>query len=151
MRKTISICAIAGLAWTAVSPVGAQDEEKVDFEKQVWPMLKESCTKCHLPPYEDERGRTRRPKGGIIFTNKADILAAVDEDEELILVPGKPDESRILEVMKLPLDDEYHFPPEDKAPEPSDEQKADFEKWIAQGADFGTWERDEELDKKMEE
>lgn len=138
MRKNILILTLIGLA----APVASVQAEDIDFATQIYPFVKSGCVKCHAPPYEDERGRTRKPKAGIVLATKEGILAAVDEDDEKILVPGKPDESRMLEVTLLPIDDDYHFPPEGKAPQWTDAEKKLFAKWIEQGAEFGDWEAD---------
>jgi len=116
--------------------------EEIDFATQIYPFVKSGCVTCHSPPYEDERGRTRKPKADIILATKEGILNSVDENDEKILVPGKPEESRMLEVTKLPLSDDMHFPPEGKAPQWTDAEKALFARWIAGGADFGDWTED---------
>lgn len=138
MRKLLPT-AILGLFAAAT---GANAQEKIDFATQIYPFVKSGCVKCHAPPYEDERGRTRKPKADIILATKAGILESVDEEGNKILVPGKPDESRMLEVTRLPIDDDYHFPPEGKAPQWTDAEKDLFEKWIAEGAEFGDWTED---------
>lgn len=120
-------------------------EDPVDFEKQIYPLLKQSCVKCHSQPYEETRGtrtRTKKPKGGIIFSNKADILAAVNDDEKKILVPGKPEESRMLLVSQLPLEHDEHQPAPGKAPQWTKADEALISKWIKEGAKFGTWTED---------
>ncbi len=139
MRKNILILTLLGLGVPAAC---LQAEEKIDFGTQVYPFVKSGCVKCHAPAYEDERGRTRKPKADIVFATKEGILTPEDEDGELVLVPGKPDESRMLEVTKLPLYDDYHFPPEGKAPQWTEAEQELFAKWIEQGAEFGDWTED---------
>lgn len=116
--------------------------EDIDFATQIYPFVKSGCVTCHSPPYEDERGRTRKPKADIVLATKEGILNSVDENDEKILVPGKPDESRMLGVTKLPLSDDMHFPPEGRAPQWTDAEKDLFAQWIAAGADFGDWTED---------
>lgn len=142
MRKNILILALFGLAVPAIGT----SEDKIDFGTQVYPFVKSGCVKCHSPAYEDERGRTRKPKAGIVLATKEGILSEYDLDSgdtKAIVVPGKPDESRMLEVTKLPIDDDLHFPPEGKAPQWTDAEKELFAKWIEQGAEFGDWEADD--------
>ena len=147
MRITLSIVLLAGLILAAGSP---RAEDKIDFAKQIYPFIKSSCVKCHRPPYEDDRGRTRKPKGDIIFSSKEGILDAKDEDGNKVLVPGDPDKSRMLEVTKLPLDDDYHYPPEGKAPQWTNAEKELFAKWIKQGAEFGDWKEDPKPNEGLE-
>ena len=138
MQKSKLLLALTCLAMPGIS-LKAED---IDFATQIYPFVKSGCVTCHSPPYEDERGRTRKPKADIILATKEGILNSVDENDEKILVPGKPDESRMLEVTKLPLSADMHFPPEGKAPQWTDAEKDLFAKGIAAGADFGDWTED---------
>lgn len=141
MRKTILLSALCGLFLPVLS---ASAQDKIDFEKQIYPFIKSGCIQCHRPEHEnpDRPGRKVKPKGGFVFTNKADLLAAQDDDGHKFIVPGKPDESRMLAVTKLPIDDDDHYPPEGKTPQWTEAEKELFAKWIAAGADFGSWESD---------
>ncbi len=141
MSKAIFIAAAFGL----LLPLrNASAQDKIDFEKQIYPFIKSGCVTCHRPEHENpERpGRKIRPKGGFVLTNKAALLEAANEDGVKFIVPGKPEDSRMLQVVKLPLEDENHYPPEGKAPQWTEAEKELFAKWIAQGADFGAWTED---------
>ena len=144
MQKTISLFSIVGMA-LAMTAGSASAEDKIDFEKQIWPFVKNSCVKCHKPPYTDERGRKRKPKSGMVFTNKKGIMKGGEEG--VVIVPGKPEDSPMLQRTLLPLDHDDHQPPEGKADQWTDAQKKLFEAWIKAGADFGKWVSDPEVDK----
>ena len=45
ISKRNSIGLVAAFAFSALT--AAQSHAKVDFEKQVWPVIKEHCVKCH--------------------------------------------------------------------------------------------------------
>ena len=139
-RVTVSLAAFGALIAGAAN---AQDEA-IDFGKDIYPMIEESCKKCHRPEYEDERGRLRRPKAGLVVTSKEALMQGAVEDDETrpVIVAGKPDESTFYTRTMLAIEDDEHMPPEDKAPEWTDDQKALFKKWIAAGADFGEWTAD---------
>ncbi len=141
MRKSILVAAICGLLLPLVS---ASAQDKVNFEKQIYPFIKSGCVQCHRPEHENpERpGRMIKPKGGFVLTSAEGIMGAKTEDGKAFVAPGKPEESRMLEVVNLPLEDEYHYPPEGKAPQWTDAEKALFAKWITEGADFGGWKED---------
>jgi len=141
MRKTFLLAAICGLFLPVLS---ASAQDKINFEKQIYPFVKSGCKKCHRPEHEnpDRPGRKIKPKGGYVLTTKEGILSAEGEDGEKFIVPGKPEESHMLAVTKLPLDDDDHQPPEGDAPQWTEAEKELFAKWIAQGADFGTWTAD---------
>lgn len=141
MRKIILLSALCGLS---VPFLSVQADDKIDFGTQIYPFVKSGCVKCHQPAYEDERGRTRKPKGGYVLSTKEGIMESEGEDGDKFIVPGKPDESRMLQVTKLPLDDDMHFPPEGKAPQWTDAEKELFAKWIEAGADFGDWTEDKD-------
>ena len=141
-KKTTLIAALFGLGLSVLS-VSAQ--EKIDFEKQIYPFIKSGCVQCHRPEHEnpDRPGRMVKPKGGHVMTSAATLMEAEGEDDAgKFIVPGKPAESLMLTVTKLPLDDDGHYPPEGKAPQWTDAEKALFAKWIEEGADFGTWKED---------
>lgn len=141
MRKTILIAATCGLFLPLLN---ASAQDKIDFEKQIYPFIKSGCVQCHRPEHENpERpGRMIKPKGGYVLTNAEAMMAAEGEDGVKFIAPGKPDDSRMLQVVKLPLEDDHHYPPEGKAPQWTEAEKELFAKWIADGADFGEWKED---------
>ncbi len=139
MRIHSTLIALAGLGVAA-----SAQAEGPDFEKEIWPFVKNSCVKCHQPEHKDERGRTRRPKGDLVVTNKEALMKGGEDGE--VIVAGKPEDSPFLQMALLPLDHDDHMPPEGKADQWTDEQKKLMEAWIKAGADFGAWERDPEVD-----
>ncbi len=141
MRKNILIASLTGLFLPVLS---ASAQEKINFEKQIYPFIKSGCLQCHRPEHEspDRPGRMIKPKGGFVFSSAEALMAAEGEDGDKFIVPGKPDESRMVQVVNLPIDDDYHYPPEGKAPQWTEAEKALFAKWIEEGADFGGWKED---------
>ncbi|MCC6883149.1 MAG: hypothetical protein IT576_13425 [Verrucomicrobiales bacterium] len=143
MRNVITLSVFAGVLAVAGS---GQAQDKVNFGKQIWPFMKASCVDCHKPPFTDERGRKRKPKADLVITNKADFLKGGEDGA--VIVAGDPVKSPFLQRTLLPLDHDDHMPPEGKADQWTDEQKKLFEQWIKEGADFGDWSNDPEVDKK---
>lgn len=141
MRKTFFIAAICGLI---VGALNSRADDKIDFAKQIYPFIKSGCNECHRPVHEkpDRPGRKVKPKGGYIFTSAEDLMKNVSEDGVKFIVPNKPADSRMLQVVRLPLEHDDHEPPEGKRPQWTDAEKDLFEKWISQGADFGNWKED---------
>ncbi len=117
------------------SAVWSQDE-KVDFEKQLWPILERSCVKCHKAPHE-ENGRTVKPKAGLRMDGAWAIK--MGSENGAVLTPGNAEDSELWWRTDLPEDDDDFMPPTGKADPLSAEEKALFKKWIDQGADFGEW------------
>ena len=136
MRIETTLIAIAG-----ISLAGSAHAEGPDFAKEIWPLIQNSCAKCHLPEHKDERGRTRRPKGDLVVTNKEALLKGGEGGA--VITAGDAAKSSFLQRTLLPISDDDHMPPEGKAEEWTDEQKKLFEAWIKAGADFGDWEADE--------
>ena len=134
---TLAAAFIAGFAATS-----AQAADKVNFEKQILPVLKESCFKCHQKEHEEE-GRIKKPKGKLRLDGAAAIMQGGDEYPEENVVAGKPDASWMVKTMLLPEDDDLAMPPEGKGDRISPENIALIKQWIADGADFGGWKGEE--------
>ena len=120
-----------------VSTVSAQDGA-VDFEKQILPVLKTSCFKCHEKEHEDN-GKIKKPKGGLRLDGAAVIMKGGKEYPNDNVVAGKPDASWLLKSIALPDTDELAMPPEGKGDRVSAADQALIKKWIESGASFGAW------------
>ena len=125
---------LAALVLTA-SLASAED---ISFEKQILPILKTSCFKCHESEHE-ENGRMKRPKGGLVLDTAEGILAGGKEYPKENVVAGKPDDSWLLKTMALPESDDLAMPPEGKGDRVSAADQELIKKWIAAGANFGGW------------
>jgi uncharacterized membrane protein len=134
MKTKLTLAALA--AAFSISTASAQDA--VDFEKQILPILKESCFKCHEKEHEDN-GKIKKPKGGLRLDGAAVIMKGGKEYPEENVVAGKPDASWLLKTMALPESDELAMPPEGKGDRISAENQALIKKWIESGASFGAW------------
>ena len=112
--------------------------EDISFEKQILPVLKTSCFKCHETEHEED-GRVKRPKGGLVLDTAEGIMAGGKEYPKENVVAGKPDDSWLLKSMALPDSDDFAMPPEGKGDRVSDADQELIKKWIAAGANFGGW------------
>src|SRR5882672_3585799 len=97
--------------------------EKVDFDKQIKPILEFNCVRCHGP---------EKPKGALRLDTKDGTLKGGDTGTAL--VPGKPDQSPLYTSTVLPADDDKHMPPKGDPLKKEDTELLRF--WIEQGA---TW------------
>jgi hypothetical protein len=104
--------------------------EKVDFEKDILPILDAACFKCHS-------ASAKKPKGDVRL-DELEAIRAKSRSDNLIF-PRKPEKSLLLHVIRLPEGDEAVMPPSDDRPPLAAEQVALIERWIEQGADFGAW------------
>lgn len=138
MKKTI-VLSLAAVFAVAISPISsAQDAGKVDFEKQVLPVLKETCFKCHEKEHE-ENGKVKKPKGGLRLDGAAVIMKGGKEYPNENVVAGKPDASWLVKTMTLPESDDLAMPPEGKGDRVSAANIELIKKWISEGANFGAW------------
>ena len=126
MTKKFALLAAGSLLALAGS-AGAQ--EKVDFAKQVQPILAEACYSCHGA--EKQKGELR-----------LDNLEAFNKGGEggPVVVANDPAKSSLFTRTTLPADHDDIMPP--KGDPLKKEQTDILNKWIAEGASFGEWKGD---------
>lgn len=112
---------VPDLASDGVADAGA----RVDYERDVRPILAASCYECHGPD---------KAKAGLRLNDMAELFAFGAAD--WLLVPGKPEESELFVRVNLPPDDIDHMPEEGESLTPA--QIATLRAWIEQGA--GGWQ-----------
>ncbi len=105
----------------------AREEPRIDFNEQIRPLLTKNCTTCH--------GGVKKA-GDVSFLYREDVLGK-GESGRPVVVPGRPGESELLRRIRTD-DPDDRMPPPDHHPEPLPPgDVALFEKWIAQGAEWG--------------
>jgi Protein of unknown function (DUF1553)/Protein of unknown function (DUF1549)/Planctomycete cytochrome C len=95
-------------------------EQEAFFETKVRPLLASRCFRCH---------GEKEQKGGIRLDSAAALLGK--NDDEALVKPGKPNESRIIEV--IGYKDEPKMPPDGKLP---DADAQTLREWVRRGAHF---------------
>lgn len=115
-RYTIALAAAASAASAATFP-----PDQIDFfEKQIRPILAESCTDCH---------NSHRHENGLRFDSQSAITRGSDYGP--VVVPGNPAASKLIKAVK-------RQPGVEAMPKKGDplkpEQIALLEKWIQMGA-----------------
>ena len=90
------------------------------FENKVRPILEEHCLKCH--------SEAKKVKGGLLLDRKAGWKEGGDSG--VVIVPGKPEESLLIQMVRHEADVEA-MPPKSKL---SDSEIADLAEWIKKGA-----------------
>lgn len=114
---------------------GAPAAAKIDFEKQILPILEKSCVECHSTGKLPD-GKPKKAKGGVNLEGKEQMLAS---KKGKLVVAKKSDESVLYEAISKPADDKDRMPPAKKGdPLPKDQIEL-IKKWIDDGADFGKW------------
>lgn len=115
--------ALLGMGLYSVSVRAAEPtaEQLRFFEQKIRPVLVQNCYECHSAKSKLLQAELRVDSRDGLRTGGATGPA---------IVPGKPEESLLLETLRY-TGDSYDMPPKGKLP---DHVIADFEKWIAQGA-----------------
>lgn len=111
-------------------------QAKVDFQKQIWPILEKRCIECHSTAKVGPDGRLKKPKGGIVMDHKDGFLASKGGK---LAIAKKPDDSLIYQAITLPADDEDRMPPAKKGDPLTKAQIDLIKQWIDQGAELGNW------------
>jgi hypothetical protein len=111
----------------AVSGRGA---EPVDFNRQIRPILSQSCYQCHGPDANKRKSDLRLDRREGLFRS---------QDDTTIIVPGAPDQSELL--FRITSDDpELHMPPPKSGGRLTSSQVDLIRRWIAEGARWtGHW------------
>lgn len=133
MRRALLVAA----AWLVHCGVPAQEAKaaRVDFTKQVLPILETRCFECHRAAYTDDKGRRRTPKGGLRLDGRQHILDGGDNGP--VLTAGKSAQSELYTRTVLP-DDHDEKMPNERDPLTRDQSET-LKRWIDEGAEFGTW------------
>jgi len=105
-------------------------EEKLDFNRDVRPILSNNCFKCHGP---DEKERKGSEDAGL----RLDIEEGAKKDLGgfFAIVPGKPDESELVRRIQS-TDESEMMPPKDSGKHLTAAQKEMLVRWVKQGAPY---------------
>ena len=121
-----------GLALSTLTILPASAARKLDFNRDVRPILSDKCFACHGPD-------TAKNKGGLRLDTRDFALKGGKSDGAAIVLT-KPEDSPMLKRL-LTTDADEHMPPKESAKEPLTEtQIATLRQWIAEGAEYqGHW------------
>lgn len=132
MNRLAAIAATLALGAGSIAVAGsARAEDKVDFGKQIVPILKENCFKCH--------GAEKQKAKLALHTPEAITKGS---KEGPVLLKGDPAKSTLYTRITLPAGHEDIMPPEDEGKPLKKEQTDLIAAWIKAGADFGDWKGD---------
>jgi hypothetical protein len=104
-----------------LAPGAVSAAEKVDFARDIRPILANNCYKCHGPAVQ--KGKLRLDQHDSATRKGA-------------IVPGKPAESEMLSRVLLPDADEQRMPPRESGERLTRDQAAKLRLWIEQGAEY---------------
>lgn len=100
----------------------AAEPSRVDYIRDVRPILANSCYACHGPDDKQRKGKLR--------------LDVREESIKKAIVPGKASESELVKRITSADNDEVMPPPHAKKPAVTPEQVAMIKRWIDEGAKF---------------
>ncbi len=116
----------------ASAPGGAGAIEKVSFTKDVRPILSNNCFACHGPDAANQKSPFRLDTEEHSRANLAKEGAPARHG----IVPGKPEESLLLQRIVTHDPGVVMPPPYSKKPPLTEEQVATLTEWIRQGAAY---------------
>jgi hypothetical protein len=125
MQSTLRPCFPSLLA---LSLIATPATWAVDFVKDVQPVLREKCGKCHNGP---------DAKKGLRYDDAATLAKFIGMGEDTVITPGKPDESRLIKLASLPRDDSDAMPPPSRGEGLSAPELTLVRQWITEGAKLG--------------
>jgi len=105
----------------------AAESGKVDFLRDVRPILAGHCLKCHGQDDEARKAKLR--------LDVRDNALKPAKSGEVPIVPGKPDQSELVRRVFTDNEDDLMPPPAAKRPL-TQEQKEILKRWIAEGAEY---------------
>ena len=120
LAALLGLWMVAGLG---SSPLVAQ---RVDFNRDIKPILSDTCYKCHGPDAGQRKAELRLDvREGTLGSDR----------DPAIIVPGSPGKSELWS--RISSDDmDFRMPPESADVELSDHQRELIGRWIRQGADW---------------
>ena len=122
--------------WTVVLLLGSvgmlaaragATEAKIDFNRDIRPILSDTCFTCHGP---DDAKR----KSGLRL-DQQDSAYKVAKSGKIALVPGDVAKSELVRRITT-SDEDDHMPPADSGKQLSKEQIELLKKWVTQGAAY---------------
>ena len=128
LAKFIFIQRLLVIALILVSP-SAIAQGKIDFNRDVRPIISGTCLKCH--------GIDENARKGKLRLDLRDAALGAGKSGEIAIVPGKPDQSEIIRRI-FSDDDEDIMPPTSAKMTITKEQKATLKQWVAEGAEYKT-------------
>ena len=127
IAKPLLFSGLIVLASPAKIFAGGALERKVDFNREIRPILSENCLLCHGP---DEKNR----KAKLRLDIRDEALKTATSGEHAI-VPGAPEKSALVARITNSDPDEQ-MPPPKTGKKLTEQQIETLKRWVAQGAPY---------------
>src|SRR5206468_979604 len=122
----VSLAALLLIIAMIAPKAAAADPGKLQYNRDIRPILAENCFACHGPDGNKRKAKLR------LDTHEG-MLA--DLEGKRPIVPGKPDASEVIKRITS-TDEEEHMPPPKSGKKLRPEQIAILRRWIEEGADW---------------
>ncbi|MEY4938493.1 MAG: hypothetical protein RIQ93_228 [Verrucomicrobiota bacterium] len=117
----LGLCAGAPL-FSATAPA-----EKIEFSRDILPILSKNCLLCHGPDEGTREAKLRLDSREGLFRTREGFT---------VVVPGKPSESELIARITSKDEDEV-MPPKESHKQLTEAQIALLKRWVAEGAPWG--------------
>jgi hypothetical protein len=114
------------LCWMAACVIGVSADDRIDFNRDIRPILSNHCFECHGPDAEQREAELRLDQRSSAIATTDDVAA---------IVPGNANISELVERVTS-RDEDLLMPPSDSGARLSDEQATILKQWIDQGATY---------------
>lgn len=108
--------------------VAAADPQRVDFDRDIRPILSDNCFLCHGPDEGNRKAALR--------LDQRNVATKAAESGDIAIVAGKPEVSELIRRVTSGDPDSLMPPPSSKKPPLTKQQAKLLERWIAQGAEY---------------
>lgn len=126
LSRLISLVGGASVLLFASSPADASAPRKLEFNRDIRPILSENCFHCH--------GQDPNHREAKLRLDDRDNATA-DRDGYAVIAPGQPNDSELI-FRLLSKDEEEQMPPPSSNKHVTPEQTALLRRWIAEGATY---------------
>ena len=120
---TVAPSLFRALVVTVAFGGSASAADRLEYNRDIRPILSENCFACHGPDGAARKAKLRFDQRQIAVERGA-------------IVPGKTAESEMVTRLHLKDDDEERMPPPSSHKQLTPEQKKTLERWIAEGAEY---------------
>ena len=105
-------------------------EEPVSFNDAIQPLMSETCYHCHGPD-----SGTREPKDEPLRLDRPEFALAKRSNGKPAIVPGRPEDSLIIQLMRS-TDPDKRMPPPKAHRQLKPAELELIERWVREGAKF---------------
>ena len=123
---------LLGICWPSARAQETRLPEKVDFNRDVRPILSNHCFSCHGP---DDKARQAELRLDIKEQALRELGGPVEADKHWAIVPGDSGKSEAVRRIFL-IDPEEMMPPPEANKPLSERQRQILKRWVDQGAEY---------------